>query len=164
MTPPRVDIAVRHRQWRRAFPAIGEAARAVTVLTFEKTGINGTGRELSIVLADNGFVQKLNRQWRGKDRPTNVLAFPQNEPARTPGGCMMLGDIILAYETVRDEARAANRRFADHATHLIAHGLLHLLGHDHAEQADAAIMESLEIAILAALEIKNPYAADDSVA
>ncbi|MCB1581103.1 MAG: rRNA maturation RNase YbeY, partial [Alphaproteobacteria bacterium] len=75
-----------------------------------------------------------------------------------------LGDIILAYETVRDEAKEQDKRFEDHATHLIVHGLLHLLGHDHIEEADAQIMESLEIEILRTLNIKNPYDHESFVA
>lgn len=114
------------------------------------SGFKAQNAELSIVLADNDFVQELNKNYRGKDKPTNVLSFPQDEE-------FMLGDIILAYETVQKEAEEQSKSFEDHTTHLVVHGLLHLLGHDHEEDKEAEIMEALEIKILETLEIKNPY-------
>ncbi len=155
---PEIDITVQHNEWTRDIRDIQNVVLSVVAITLEKTNpANTENTELSIVLADNGFVQKLNKEWRGKDKPTNVLSFPQDEPT-------MLGDIILAYETVKAEADAQNKRFEDHTTHLIAHGLLHLLGHDHEEDEEAEIMEALEIEILDALNIKNPYETGDFVA
>ncbi|MEZ5813389.1 MAG: rRNA maturation RNase YbeY [Alphaproteobacteria bacterium] len=153
---PDIDITVQHREWTHALSDAQNIVLSTVAVTLEKAGVNGENQELSLVLADNDFVQKLNKEWRGKDKPTNVLSFPQDEPS-------MLGDIILAYETVAEEAEAQGKRFEDHMIHLIAHGLLHLLGHDHEEDHEAEIMESLEIEILAAMNIKNPYETDHFV-
>ena len=150
MTQPLIDISVQHPQWTRSVRDIQNVVLSVIALTLDKAGVENRGQELSIVLADNDFVQTLNKEWRGKDKPTNVLSFPQDEPS-------MLGDVILAYETVEQEAKEQNKRFENHATHLIVHGLLHLLGHDHIEDDEAETMEALEIQILADLGIKNPY-------
>ena len=150
MTQPIVDISVQYKEWTRSIRDIQNVVLSVIALTLDKAGVESHGQELSIVLADNDFIQKLNKEWRGKDKPTNVLSFPQDEPS-------MLGDVILAYETVEQEAKEQNKRFENHATHLIVHGLLHLLGHDHIEDDEAETMEALEIQILADLGIKNPY-------
>jgi probable rRNA maturation factor len=117
--------------------------------------------EVSIVLADDTFIRDLNKNWRGKDKPTNVLSFPQDaDPGHGP---VTLGDIIMAYETIAQEATAQNKTFADHALHLAIHGLLHLLGYDHENDRQAEDMEALEILILGRLGIKNPYEAGHSV-
>ncbi len=110
--------------------------------------------EVTLLLADDSAVQALNRAWRGQATPTNVLSFPA--PAG-PGSPRHLGDIALAYETVAREAAAEGKALADHATHLIVHGVLHLLGYDHDEEADAEAMETLEIEALARLGIADPY-------
>jgi len=106
-------------------------------------------KEVSVVLASDAFVRKLNREFRSKDKPTNVLAFP--------GGENHLGDIILARQTVVREAREQQKTPHDHAIHLIVHGILHLLGHDHMREKEASKMEACEIKILKKLGIKNPY-------
>lgn len=119
--------------------------------------------ELSIKLSDNAEVRTLNNAYRGKDKPTNVLSFPQIQPdlletlANTDDGEALLGDIILAYETCRDEAAAKNISISTHVTHLIVHGSLHLLGYDHENEIDAGLMENCEINALATLGIANPY-------
>ncbi len=107
--------------------------------------------ELSLALMDDARIQQLNKDFRGKDKPTNVLSFPSGGPAP------MLGDIVLALETVRREAQAKNISVEDHTTHLIIHGFLHLQGYDHVAEAEAGVMEALEIAALADLNIDNPY-------
>jgi probable rRNA maturation factor len=111
--------------------------------------------ELSVVLTDDAEQQELNRQWRGIDKPTNVLSFPQIEPFAPVAG--LLGDIILARETLEREAAELGTSFTDHFTHLLVHGFLHLLGYDHVEEADALAMEALETQILQSLGIADPY-------
>jgi probable rRNA maturation factor len=114
--------------------------------------------ELSLVFANDAMIQSLNAQWRGKDQPTNVLsfpAFPLKPGAKLPP---MLGDIVLARETVAREALAEAKPFENHVTHLLLHGFLHLLGYDHESEADALVMETIETRILASLAIPDPYA------
>lgn len=117
--------------------------------------------ELSLVFAADADVKGLNAQWRGKDKPTNVLSFPAF--ALRPGDDLpvMLGDIVLAYETVAQEAKEEAKQLDHHVSHLVLHGLLHLLGYDHQSGADAEIMESLERQVLATLAIPDPYAVFD---
>ena len=108
-------------------------------------------QEISLVLTNDASIRRLNRDYRGKDKPTNVLSFPTIE---APG---LLGDIVLARETILREAEDKGVSFKHHFTHLIIHGLLHLLGHDHQTEAEAEKMEAIEIAALAKLGIANPY-------
>lgn len=117
-----------------------------------------TPAELSIMLADDARIADLNRTYRGKDGPTNVLSFPA---AEMPGvDTPLLGDVALAHETIVREAEAQRKRFADHLLHLTVHGVLHLLGHDHENDADAEDMEALERRILEDFGIADPYDAD----
>lgn len=122
--------------------------------------------ELSIVLADDPFVQALNRDYRGKDAPTNVLSFAfgddEDEPEGDPDAPVLLGDVILSYDTLLREANEQGKPFAHHLAHLVVHGVLHLLGYDHIEDAEAEEMEGLETAILARLTIPDPYNVDDA--
>jgi probable rRNA maturation factor len=122
--------------------------------------------ELCVVFADDAAMRDLNRRFRGKDAPTNVLAFAAQEtaagarPATAPAeGVLLLGDVVLAYETVAREAAAAGLPLAHHLSHLVVHGVLHLLGFDHRKARAARTMEMLEIAALARLGVGNPYAA-----
>jgi len=113
--------------------------------------------DLSVALSNDAELRELNRIWRGKDRPTNVLAFPSGAVAA--GGRSPLGDIILAFETVALEAERGRVAVSDHLSHLVVHGVLHLLGYDHEKPADARRMEGLEVRVLAGLGIPDPYAA-----
>jgi len=119
--------------------------------------------EVSIKLSDDAEVRQLNAAYRGKDRPTNVLSFPMIQPDLLPGiantddGEVLLGDIILARETCAREAGERSIALADHATHLIVHGTLHLLGHDHEDDGEAEAMEALEIGALETLGLPDPY-------
>jgi probable rRNA maturation factor len=118
---------------------------------------------VSIRLSDDSEVHKLNAQWRGKDKPTNVLSFPMLEAdelvtlANTDDGEVLLGDMILAHGVCATEAEEKGIPLADHVTHLIIHGTLHLLGYDHIDDADAEHMEALEVKALASLGLANPY-------
>ena len=123
--------------------------------------------EVSVKLSDDAEVQQLNAAYRGKDAPTNVLSFPMVQRDligaldNTDDGEVLLGDIILAQQTCAREAQERGISLADHATHLIVHGTLHLIGHDHEEEIAANEMEALEIEALATLGLKDPYAAID---
>lgn len=121
--------------------------------------------ELAVLLADDARIAALNADFRGKPRPTNVLSWPAAERAAEddgatpgpPGPGEGLGDIALAFETCEAEARDAGRPLADHATHLVVHGLLHCLGYDHERDGDATLMERLEVEILGNLGLDDPY-------
>jgi probable rRNA maturation factor len=121
--------------------------------------------EVSIKLASDDEVQALNLSYRAKDKPTNVLSFPMVAPdmiamiANTDDGEVLLGDIVLAFGTCEHEARTRDISVAAHATHLIVHGTLHLLGYDHIDDGEAEAMEALEQAIMASLGLHNPYEA-----
>ncbi|MCG2840104.1 rRNA maturation RNase YbeY [Sandaracinobacter sp. RS1-74] len=120
--------------------------------------------EVSVRLSDDEEVQRLNRDYRGKDKPTNILSFPMLEAADVevvlaqPDMDLLLGDMALAFETSASEASDKGIPLADHVTHLLVHGTLHLLGHDHQDDPSAEAMEALETRILAGLGIANPYA------
>ncbi len=114
--------------------------------------------ELGLTFTDDAHIAALNGEWRGKDRATNVLSFPLAE--LRPGDALpaLLGDIVFGFETVSREAQEQGKPFIDHLTHLVVHGLLHLLGHDHIEDEEAETMEALERRILQHLAIPDPYA------
>jgi probable rRNA maturation factor len=114
--------------------------------------------EVSILLTDDAHQRVLNRDWRSIDKSTNVLSFPQRPPFAPVEG--LVGDISLAYETLARESFEQGLGFVEHFTHLVVHGFLHLLGHDHVEEAEAFQMESLETRTLAVLGIADPYADD----
>ena len=125
----------------------------------------GSGEaELAVMLTDDAGIRTLNRNWRGIDKPTNVLSFPALQPTGTGGpddAPRMLGDIAIAYETTRREADDEQKPFDHHLSHLAIHGFLHLMGYDHETDHDAEAMEGLEQEILAQLGIPDPYADRD---
>jgi len=159
------DIAVRILDlgWQKLWPAgvsrAGVAARAVLDRNLDRGRLSdGHVFELSIVLADDKGVRRLNRDYRGIDGPTNVLSFGSAaDGRRPPGQPVILGDVILARETVATEAASQGKSVEDHALHLVVHGVLHLLGHDHESAKEAEAMEALEVDILARLGIADPY-------
>ncbi|MDE3060386.1 MAG: rRNA maturation RNase YbeY [Pseudomonadota bacterium] len=146
-----MDIAVQlhHPRWKTLLrpycKTVREACQAALAATRQKG-------EIAVVLADDAFVRDLNKTYRGRDKPTNVLSFP--------GDGDYLGDIILALETVEREAREQGKTARDHAKHLLVHGTLHLLGYDHEREGEARRMEALEIKILRNLSVANPYLSD----
>ncbi len=139
--------------------AIETAAAALAKLP-QLSGLPAAGGAACILLNDDAGVRALNATWRKKDKPTNVLSFPAAAPppGADPGGdAVFLGDIVLAAETLAREAADDDVPLTHHLQHLVIHGLLHLMGHDHETEAEAETMEALEIAALAAIGVANPY-------
>lgn len=145
-TPFEVDILEGSPLWKGYEEALAK------VLSTAATAQNVSGT-VSLLLGDDGAIAGLNKEFRGKDGPTNVLSFP---PAGGEPG--FLGDIALAAETIASEAQNQGKSFANHASHLVVHGFLHLLGYDHMTEAEAEAMEARERAILASMGIEDPYA------
>ena len=172
--PVTVDLAIEDERWRHLPGAapdrladLLEPLVARTVAAVAGAGVDAAGTEVAaevaVVLSDDRRVRDLNGQYRGIDRSTNVLSFALADDADAPpppdGAPRLLGDVVLAYETVCAEARAADKPALDHLRHLVVHGVLHLLGHRHDAAAPAARMERLETAILGAAGIADPYRA-----
>jgi probable rRNA maturation factor len=145
-----ITLVVEDQNWRshRGLQAkLTRAADAARRSTRLKGGF-------SILLAGDRRLRDLNREFRGKDKPTNVLSFSSVNPTYA-------GDIAIAYGVTKKEAKTAGKELADHASHLVVHGVLHLAGYDHERPKDAKAMEPLEVKILKALGIADPYAAPD---
>ncbi|WP_378945133.1 rRNA maturation RNase YbeY [Mesorhizobium sp. ANAO-SY3R2] len=153
-----IDLMIEAGAWSDEAALRALVDRAVPAAFTEAEVEGGGPAELSLVFTDDDSIQKLNAEWRGKDKPTNVLSFPAFPIA--PGDPLppMLGDIVLAYETVVREAELEGKPLENHITHLIIHGLLHLLGYDHETDDEAEEMEALERQALARLAIPDPYA------
>jgi probable rRNA maturation factor len=148
------DVVRRGAAWRHAGVTdalLERAARAA--FTASPPTRQGT-YAVTILLTDDEEMQALNCTWRGKDAPTNVLSFPANDAVSEAG---LVGDVVLAYETTRKEARDQSLALADHVSHLVVHGVLHLLGFDHEQDEEAEQMEDLERTALASLGIADPY-------
>jgi probable rRNA maturation factor len=155
----RVAVLVDSKLWRVPGLKPAEQARKAARAALAAAGRGGPEPvELAILLSADAEVRALNRRWRGEDKPTNVLSFPSGAAAG-PRGRRLLGDVVLAYETLAREAEAADKPLAHHLSHLVVHGVLHLMGHDHERPAEARRMETLEVRVLAALGIPDPYAA-----
>jgi len=153
-----VDCMVEAGDWPEPEALFALAGRAVQAAAQEADGALPEGAEVSILFTDDAHIRTLNAEWRGKDKPTNVLSFPAG-PA-FPGGVQppILGDIVLARETILREADEQAKPFEDHLCHLIVHGFLHLLGYDHETDDEAEAMEAMERQILEGLAIADPYA------
>ncbi|CAH1658539.1 endoribonuclease YbeY [Chelatococcus asaccharovorans] len=150
-----VDITVEAGDWS-ALPLASLIQRAVAAALEEAPVKPAEGAEVSIMLTDDAHIRALNRQWRGFDKPTNVLSFPAAEPEAV-GESSHLGDIVLAGETIAREAAGDDKSVSDHLCHLVIHGILHLLGEDHLDDEEAEAMEAREVAALARIGIANPY-------
>lgn len=158
-------VSIPHAAWTRALPSAARVCRraARAAVAAAPGRLPAAARaEASIVLADDAFVRALNRDYRGRDRATNVLSFAHLEGAvavtpRAAGAPAVLGDVVVAYETAAAEATAAGKSVSDHLSHLVVHGMLHLLGFDHETPGDAETMEALEIQVLAGLGVADPY-------
>jgi probable rRNA maturation factor len=152
----KLTILVHQPRWREVRGVLAKA-RLYFSLVLDRAGVGPA--EATLVLAGDEEVRALNRKFRGKDKSTNVLSFPQPSPNYIPHQQQTsnLGEIILAYETVRAEAVTQGKPFVNHFAHLVVHGILHLLGYDHERRAEARIMERLEAEILSMLGMPNPY-------
>ena len=156
--PVELDLMVEAGAWPPEDRLEALARRAVGAAFAEAGAVARSPVELSLVFTDDAHIRALNAQWRGKDKPTNVLSFPAFPGQAKASLPPLLGDIVLAWETVSREAELEDRPLDHHIAHLIVHGLLHLLGHDHEVEDEAETMESLERAALARLAIPDPYA------
>jgi len=145
-----IEVEIEDEAWTGALP------EAATVVERAATAALGTATgDIVVLLTDDAAVRDLNARFRGKDRPTNVLSFPAAESAAPH-----LGDLVLAFGVCADEAEAQGKTLADHLSHLTVHGVLHLLGRDHEDEAEAEAMEAEERAVLASLGVADPYRTD----
>ena len=154
--PVNIDIAIHASGLPEGLDFAQLADRAVehSLLALDLKDANS---ELSVLVTDDAQIQELNAQWREKNKATDVLSFPASDLAVGDKPGPMLGDIVLSMQTIEREAKGAGIGTDDHLTHLIVHGLLHLLGYDHENDVDAEKMESLEKVILEQMGIKDPY-------
>lgn len=157
-----IDFEVQDPAW----PDLADISLKTSKAVFKKLEIDKLAShiEFSIILTDNKSIQKINLQYRDKDAATNTLSFPAQDIIANKldnlqilDGFLSLGDIIFAYKVIEDEAIRDGKTFENHFTHLLIHGILHLVGYDHINDQEALEMESLEIDILANLNIKSPY-------
>jgi probable rRNA maturation factor len=169
LTKPRLEllVAIESESWGAEEPLQDLASHVLETAAAwlkekEKQKFGRSPVEVSLLFTDDAAIQAINAEWRGMDKPTNVLSFPAYPitPGEKPGP--MLGDIILARETLEREAGEMGKPFQEHLTHLLVHGFLHLFGYDHIEDHDAEKMEGLESSILAHLGLSDPYAEADT--
>ncbi len=158
---PEIAVAVEGGDWRGGLPDPEAVCRlaAQAALRHLKRDTD-PGLEISIVLTDDAAVHILNRDYRGLDRPTNVLSFPSGDPMSEEASSavpVLIGDVVLAYETVFAEADRQRKAVAAHLSHLVVHGVLHLFGYDHEAEDEAQRMERTETEILNGLGLPDPY-------
>ncbi len=160
-----IDVLIEDERWEKV--SIRELSLNVFDVTLRYLGLDPQVCEASVLACDDSKIAELNRDFRSKDKPTNVLSWPAQErgtPNKTPplpvagfDGMIELGDLAISYDTFEREAEAAAIPFEHHVTHLLVHGILHLLGYDHIFDTDAEIMELKEVEVLEILSIPNPY-------
>ena len=158
----KLEVIVRSALWQKRRTAKAVIKKAISAAA---KAASTQPAELAIVLSNDSGIQALNRDWRGKDQPTNVLSFPaapvqsaRKRSGKSPVPSPYIGDIVIAYQTTAREAVAEGKPFDHHLAHLAVHGFLHLLGYDHETDRDAEKMERLERRILGRLAIPDPYA------
>jgi probable rRNA maturation factor len=151
---PVIDVAIEAENWR-SLDAPSQLAEATILAAIGESGVAlAANAEISVVFCDDRFIRDLNRKWRGIDKPANVLSFPAGGDAAS---APLLGDIVIAFETASQEASEAGKPLRDHVAHLLVHGFLHLIGHDHIGAAEAGTMEALERTILDRLGIADTF-------
>ncbi|HKX10282.1 MAG TPA: rRNA maturation RNase YbeY [Stellaceae bacterium] len=159
-----IELVETSARWRERLPRRRALCIAAAEAAFAAAKPKLTRRtEVSVVLADDALVRRLNRQWRRIDAATNVLSFPALDLELPPKAPLLLGDVVLAFETVSREAQEQGKELADHLRHLVVHGVLHLIGYDHEEPGGAEQMEALETQVLARLGVADPYAERQAV-
>jgi len=147
----KTEILIEAAAWKTAWPRLRADIRSLARALAASDALMAEEGQFVVVLADDRRLHDLNKRFRGKDKPTNVLSFPD---ADAP-----FGGVALSFDTIKREARDQGKPLINHSKHMILHGFLHLLGHDHQRARDARLMESLETAILAAMSIPDPYQA-----
>lgn len=141
-------INIEEKAWQKVLPNFYQVVDNCLMAVDQQLGLQG---EISFLLTNDEGIKKLNKKYKSKDKPTNVLSFPQNEKG-------LVGDIIIALETVQKEAHEQEKSFYDHFCHMVVHGLVHLLGYDHEKSKKAQKeMESIEIEILSILGVDDPF-------
>jgi probable rRNA maturation factor len=156
-TAHKINVLIQDRRWEKALPRLVTFTRRFALRALEGSPAQ---LEATVVLSSDSVVRGLNRLFRGKDAPTNVLSFPQAPTVQTrptDEKLAEIGEIILAFETIRKEALTQGKPLINHLGHLVIHGILHLLGYDHQRPGEARVMERLEAEILSMLGMPNPY-------
>jgi len=158
-----VDILIEDEAWH-AVNGLEDLTRSGLLAALAVAGLSYREAEVCVLFTDDEEVRRLNAEYRGKDKPTNVLSFPAGGGPQVADAPVMLGDIVLARSVVEKEALQQGKPLANHLTHLIVHGMLHLAGFDHEQDDEAETMEALEIEALARLGLPNPYGHDRMIA
>jgi len=163
----KIEILINEPDWKKENRLISTKIKSLIKKIVPQTELKkyldkGLEIEISMVLSNDAEIKKLNKNYRHKNKPTNVLSFPAvnfNNLNKSVFklGFITLGDIVLSYQTIKNESVLQKKKFDDHLSHLIIHSLLHLLGYDHEQEKEAQIMENLEINLLKKLDIANPY-------
>jgi len=155
----RIVLEIEDPRWTAALPGARDILDRAIRLALKDIETGGRPVEVGVRLVDDGAIQGLNRDWRGRDKPTNVLSFPLGDPGPVtdPAFPWLIGDIVMSYDTVTTESARDGKTLAHHFAHLAIHATLHLIGHDHEDDAGAEIMEAAEIALLSELGIADPY-------
>jgi probable rRNA maturation factor len=158
---PRLALDIEDARWNAALPNAAELISKAVSVALADIATNGRTVEVGIRLVDDGTIQALNRDWRGRDKPTNVLSFPLGDagPVTDPDFPWLIGDIVMSYDTVMAEAIRDSKPLEHHVVHLAIHATLHLIGHDHEDEDEAQAMEAAEVLLLEGLGIPDPYAA-----
>ncbi len=157
MNAVEVALAVDPVGWDRRMAGLHPLLLRVAEAAIDHAGAARPAVEVSILLTDDARLRALNRDFRGQDRPTNVLSFTGEADPPHHGAVLLIGDVAVALGTTEREARAQGKSLTDHLCHLVVHGILHLLGYDHIHDSDAQVMETAERDILARLAIDDPY-------
>jgi probable rRNA maturation factor len=158
-TALRIIVEIEDLRWAVALPDAHEILDQAIGLALNGLDAGGRPAEVGVRLVDDGAIQGLNRDWRGRDKPTNVLSFSLGDPGPVtdPTFPWLIGDIVMSYDTVMAESARDGKTLAHHFAHLAIHAALHLTGHDHEDESEAEIMEAAEVALLSELGIADPY-------